>query len=94
MSKKRNYAVVSNEDDVTIEEIVAKEDNKFVATLKKVWKPLAIGAGVLTAGIIGAAIGKSSSHNDEADDDYDFDADFNDFMNETGSTEEVKVEEF
>lgn len=95
MSKKRNYAVVSNEDNVTDEGIVMKEDNKIVAAWNKVKKPLGwFISGCLVTGLIAGIKGMSSSRNDEADDDYDFDVDFNNFTNETGSTEEVKVENF
>lgn len=65
-----------------------KGENKVVATLKKVWKPLAIGAGVLAAGIIGAAIGKSSNH--DKYDDYDFD----EAVDADDSADELTVDDF
>lgn len=67
---------------------IVKGENKVVATLKKVWKPLAIGAGVLTAGIIGAAIGKSSKHDEY--DEYDFD----EAVDADDSADELAVENF
>lgn len=51
---------------------VKKEESKFKGFMKKNWKKLAIGGGIIAAVATGIAVSRSKKHEDEDESDEDY----------------------